>query len=139
MQCREIGHYSTTSSARPSSVSGKTGSVSQEAAHHYACGGGGISSTQERGFERRHCVNGAEEQFGEGARQASLLMEAFHVSQGLAHGPESIVHHLPLVGSERRDQVILCAIHGAQRLPQCCRVAQSGVGADSAIRRHVMK
>jgi hypothetical protein len=40
-----------------------------------------LSSAQEPGFERRHGVNGAEEQFGEGARQASLRMEAFHVSQ----------------------------------------------------------
>ena len=40
-----------------------------------------LSSAQERGFERRHSVDGAEEQFGEGARQASLFMEAFHVPQ----------------------------------------------------------
>ena len=93
-------------------------------------GGGGISSTQERGFEWRHCVDDAEEQFGEGTRQASLRMEAFHVLQRRARGPESIVHHPPLVGGERGDQVTLSAIHGVQCLPQRRRIAQRGVGAD---------
>ena len=54
-------------------------------------------------------IDYAEEHLGQGPSNSVRGMETFHISERCANGPESVFDHRPLVGGQRRDQILLSA------------------------------
>ena len=98
-----------------------------------------IAEIQEPILKGWREIKKSEKGLGHKPRDGRFRVETLHLCQRRLDRGEPLANHLALVARERGQQPLLTFVDIAQCISQQGSIAQSGIGANATIRRHVME